>query len=318
MLNSLLYSINAVVPIFIIVLLGGILKNTGFLDDVFFAKSEKLVFKISLPAMLFLEVASADPGEAFDPKLIFFCLAGVFILFFALLALVPLFVKDNSRRGAIIQGVYRSNFAILGVPLAVNMFGDAGSRTVATIMPFTIIPFNVLAVIVLSVFAPDDKKLTLKQLFKKIVMNIVTNPLIIGVVLALPFMLWLPVPAIMHKSLTYLSNTTMALALMSLGANFSRSGLKGRLGLSVTAALLKTVAAPILAMAAAIPMGFRNEQLGAILILFGAPTAVSSYIMAKGMGSDHELAGQIILFSTTLCIVTLFIGIFLLKQFGLI
>jgi len=317
-LNNLLYSVNAVVPIVIMILLGGILKHTKFLDDAFFAKSEKLVFKISLPAMLFLEVAGADPGEAFDMKLIMFCLIGVFILFLTLLLIVPIFVKDNGKRGAFIQGVYRSNFAILGVPLAINMFGEAGSRTVATVMPFTIIPFNILAVLVLSIFAPAEKKLSAKQLLKKIVMNIVTNPLIIAVVLALPFMLWLPVPTIMDKSLTYLSNTTMALALMSLGANFSLEGLKGRASLSVTAAILKNAILPIIVLAIAIPMGFRNEQLGTILILFGAPTAVSSYIMAKGMGSDHELAGQIILFTTMLCIVTLFIFIFLLKQMGLI
>jgi len=314
MLNSLIYSLNAVVPIFIMIVLGGILKKTGFLDDAFFAKSEKFVFKICLPAMLFLDVATADPSSAFDPKLIAFCLIGVFCLFFLLLLLVPLFVKKNEQRGAFIQGVYRSNFAILGVPLAVNMFGEAGSRTIATVMPFTIIPFNVLAVVVLSIFAPAEKKLTAKQLFKKIVLNIVTNPLIIGVVLALPFMFGLPLPAIADKSLTYLSNATMSLALMSLGANFSREGLKGRIGLSLTASLLKTVGAPIIAVIIAILLGFRAEQLGTILILFGAPTAVSSYIMAKGMGSDHELAGQIILFSTMLCIVTLFIFIFILKQ----
>ncbi len=318
MLNSLLYSVNAVVPIFIMVVLGALLKKTSFLDEAFFAKSEKLVFKVALPSMLFLEVAGADPGETFDPRLIIFCLVGIVAVFALLLVLVPIFVKDDAKRGAFIQGVYRSNFAILGVPLAINMFGDLGSKTVASVMPFVIIPFNVLAVVVLSIYAPADKKLTGRQMLKKVVMNVVTNPLIISVILALPFMLGLPLPSIMQKSLSYLSNMTMALALMSLGANSSMSGLDGRLSFSLTAACLKTIAAPIAILSVAIPMGFRGPQLGTILILFGAPTAVSSYIMAKGMGSDHELAGQIILFSTMLCILTMFVGIFILKQFALI
>ena len=318
MLNSLLYSVNAVAPIFVIVILGRILKSAKFLSAEFFTNSEKLVFKVSLPAMLFLEVASADPSTAFDPKLIGYCVCGILASFVILTLLVPLIIRTNPQRGAFIQGVYRSNFAILGVPLAANMFGERGTATVAMIMPFTIFFFNVLAVIILSIFAPVEKKLGKKEMLGVIVKNVVKNPLIIAVVLAIPFMLWLPMPTIMNKCLSYLSNMTMALALMSLGANCSKESIHQKFRLSAVAAACKTVVMPLAFVLPAIFIGFRNEQLGAILILFGAPTAVSSYIMAKGMGSDDELAGQIILFSTLFCVVTLFVGIFLLKQLGLI
>lgn len=318
MLNNLLYSVNAVVPIFVIVLLGRILKSAKFLSAQFFAESEKFVFKVALPCMLFLEVASADPDTAFDGKLILYCVCGIIGTFLTLTLLIPLFLKDNAKRGSFIQGVYRSNFAILGVPLATNMFGDSGARTIAMVMPFTIFLFNALAVIVLSVFAPQEKKLPTGALLWKIVKNVITNPLIIAVILGIPFMLGLPMPTIMTKSVTYLSNATMALSLMALGANCSKESIQGKFRLSLSAALLKTTAMPLVMVTIAVLLGFRNEQLGTVLILFGAPTAISSYIMAKGMGADHELAGQIILFSTLLCVLTLFLFIFLLRTFALI
>lgn len=319
MLDSLIYSINTVFPIFIIVILGSLLKKFKFLNSEFFSQSEKLVFKLALPAMLFLEVAGADPSTAFDPKLITFCVCGVVLSFLTLCLIVPLFIKSNDRRGAFIQGVYRSNFAILGVPLIENMFGDSGVAVIAMVMPFAITLFNVFAVIILSIYAPAEKKLSASALLRNIVMNIIKNPLIISVILALPFLLtgW-QIPVLANKCLTYLSNLSMPLALLSLGANFSVSELKGRVGYAVTASCLKVIAVPLILVLTAILMGFRNEQLGTIFVLFGGPTAVSSYIMAKNMESDYVLAGQIILITTLMCIATIFLGTFTLSLLNFI
>ena len=310
LLGNLLYSVNAILPIILLVVLGWALKRASKLTDAFCEIADWLVFKIGLPVMLFLEVAECTVSDAFDTGLVVF-------LVMSLLSLV--LVRDPKLRGAFVQGSCRSNFAILGVPLAVNMFGEAGGEKIALVMPFVILMFNAYSVILLSVFSAKQEKRFSKETLKSILRSIVTNPLIIGVLLALPFMLMkITIPTAASKTLHYLSGLTTPLALMSLGANFKAESLKGRAGYAVWGALNRTVILPGIAVTAAALIGLRGPALGVVLICFGAPTAVSSYIMAKKMGNDHDLAGQILLLSTMFCVVTIFSGIFILKTLGLI
>ena len=313
MLDSLLFSVNTVFPIFIMVFIGAVIKKLKFLDNNFFAQSERLVFKIALPAMLFLEVAKSEKSVMFDGKFILYCVLGVVLSFVLLCVTVPFFIKSNDKRGAFIQGAYRSNFAILGVPLAENMFGNSGVSQIAMVMPFAITLFNFFAVLILSIYAPEDKQVKPAQLIKNIAVNVIKNPLILSVVAGvLVTLIGIPLPLVANKSLTYLSNMSLPLALMSLGANFTVNSFKSRFSLALISSSLKTIIIPVITVVIAILLGFRNEQLGIIFILFGGPTAVSSYIMAKNMDSDYELAGQIMLISTLMCIITIFIGVFTL------
>ncbi|NLB16764.1 MAG: AEC family transporter [Clostridiales bacterium] len=319
MTESFIFAVNTVVPMFIIVLLGGILKKIGFLKDTFFAQSERFVFRVALPSMLFLNIVNARGSVRFDGKYVAFCCIGVTVSFILLCLIVPIFVKDNDKRGAFIQGSYRSNFAILGTTLAQNMFGEPGVVQIAMIMPFAITLYNFFAVSIMSIFAPEDKKLTKAQIAKNIGKNIITNPLIISVLLALVFLLFdLPLPTLANKSLQYLSDSSMPLALMALGANFSLESMKGRFHLAVIATFIKTVLLVVIAVGIAVMIGYRGVELGIIYILFSGPAAVSSYIMAKNMESDYQLAGQILLLSTLVCTLTLFLGVFLLKYLALI
>lgn len=319
MISNFLYSFNAVAPIFLIVLIGVVLKRIGFVNDSFIDISEKLVFKIALPIMLFLEVARATLAKMADGRLIMFCVAAVTASFFIVSLLARVCIRDTSKRGAFVQGMCRSNFAILGVPLADNMFGDTGTTLIAIVMPFVILMFNAYSVILLSLFSADDSQKLNGRKLLHILKNIVTNPLIIGVALGIPFMLngW-QIPVVINKSLNYLSGLTTPLALISLGANFRPESLHGRVGYAVVSALGKTVVLPTIMVTIAALLGLRGASLGVILILFGAPTAVSSYIMAKKMGNDGELAAQILLLTTFLCILTIFFGIFIIKSLGLI
>ena len=319
MASNFLYSFNAVAPIFLIVLVGVVLKKIGFVNDSFLDISEKLVFKIALPIMLFLEVARGSLSELADGKLIVFCIVTVTASFIIVSLLAVACIRDRDKRGAFVQGMCRSNFAILGVPLADNMFGEAGTTLIAIVMPFVILMFNAYSVILLSLFSSDStQKLNGKKLLH-ILKNIVTNPLIIGVVLGIPFMLYgWQLPVVLNKSLNYLSGLTTPLALISLGANFRPESLRGRVGYAVLSSLGKTVVLPAIMVTIAALLGFRDASLGVILILFGAPTAVSSYIMAKKMGNDGELAAQILLLTTFLCMLTIFGGIFIIKSIGLI
>ena len=319
MLDNLVYSINSILPIFLLVVLGALLKKWGKITESFTEIADWIVFKIALPVMLFLEVASCSISDDFDGKLVLFLVISVTTVFTLVSVIVALLMKDNSKRGAFIQGMCRSNFAILGVPLAENMFGEAGGKTIAIVMPFIILMFNSYSVIILSMFSGSEKHKLDKKSVLGIIKNVVTNPLIIAVVLAIPFMLFdITIFTAADKTLGYLSALATPLALLSLGANFKTESLRGRVSYAALAALGKTVIVPAVAVTVAALCGLRGPALGVVLICFGSPTAVTSYIMAKKMDNDHDLAAQILLLSTLVCVVTIFAGIFILKTLALI
>ncbi len=319
MFDNLLYSVNAILPIFLLVVLGWALKRAGTITDGFCEITDWLVFKVGLPVMLFLEVAESSLEENRDAKLILYLVIAV-TASFTLMSLASLFVvRDPKMRGAFIQGSCRSNFAILGVPLAQNMFGEVGGQVIAITMPFVILMFNSYSVVILSIFSGSREHRFSRQTLKAILRSIVTNPLIIGVVLGLPFMIWkIPIVTAASKTLHYLSGLTTPLALLSLGANFKAESLRGRAGYAVLGAFNRTLLIPAIAVTGAALFGLRGPALGVVLICFGAPTAVSSYIMAKKMDNDHELAAQILLLSTMVCVLTIFAGIFILRSLALI
>lgn len=319
LLSDLLFSFNVVAPIVLLVLFGMFLKKIGMVDENFTATADKIVFKIALPIMLFLEVAKSGFSNSLNLRLIVFCLISVTSVFLLTSLIAPLFIRDRTKCGAFVQGACRSNFAILGVPLAENLFGESGTGVIAIVTPFVILMFNTYSVILLSVFSEKRENRLNRKALGNIFKNVVTNPLIIAVILGVPFMLWgIELPSVADKTLTHLKNLATPLALISLGANFKMESMKGRIGLAVGSSILKTAILPTLMVTLAVFLGFRDEALGVILILFGAPTAVSSYIMAKNMDNDHELAAQILLLTTVLFGFTIFIGVFILKSLNLI
>ena len=312
-------SVNIVLPIFILVSLGYILKRVNFISQKFCDDADKIVFDIMLPCQLFATVATSGGGGESDGKLIVFVVCGVTTAFLAGLTFGAIFIKDRAACGAVVQNLYRSNFAILGIPLAYNLAGDEGLRVIAIMMPFVIIMYNAYSVIELNIFAPKEHKQSVGKIFLQILKSVVTNPLIISVVLGLPFMLtgwYFPENSFVTRTITSLSNVTEGLILIVLGANFSFASLRGKIKYSLPASIYKTAVLPFIGVLAARAFGFEGVQLALIFIMFGTPSAVTSYIMAKRMKSDGDVASQILIISTLLCILTLFLGIFILKNLG--
>ncbi len=320
MWQNFIDSVNIVLPIFLLVVLGYILKRLRFASDKFYEEAEKFVFNIALPCQLFLSVAFKDGNtDSINyTGLIIFCVVSVTVAFLIGLLVVPLIIKDNGVRGAVIQNTFRSNFAVLGIPLAFNIAGAAGKTAISILMPFVIIMFNAYSVIEFNIFAPRESKKTAGELILSTVRSVATNPLIIAVLLGLPFLLtgWRP-PAelsFIESTASHLSDTTQALILIALGAGFSFKSLRGKLRFSLPTALYKILVLPAVAVVLAhMVFGFSGAELAVIFVMFGSPSAVSSYIMAKKLGSDGEVASQILLLSTLLCTFTLFVGIFILK-----
>ena len=317
--QNLIYSLNVVTPIFLLVFLGWLLKRKKVFSDKFFSSCDKFVFRIALPSMIFLDVSTTRIKEVSEyTPLIVFCGVSLITAFIIGALIVPLFIHDKAKVGAFVQGIARANFAILGIPIAYNMFGEDGTRLVSILLPEVILIGNILVVIILSVFNPKCQKTSKREMFFNISKSIIKNPLIIAVIIALPFM-FIPsieLPIFAERTLSYLSDATMSLALISLGACITIASFKGRFLYSITATVIRLVFLPLIAVMVAWLLGFSGMQISIIFLLFGVPTAVSSYIMAKQMDSDYELAGLILLFTTLFGVFTLFLGVFLIKTVG--
>jgi len=317
-MDSLIYSLNVIVPIFVVVAVGYYLRYFLKPDDRFIGTLNKLLFYVGLSCLVFCNIYDADLKSVFNLRLIGFCLVFVCIEVLLLFIIVPRLVKERKSVGAIIQASFRSNFLLLGYPLAINMFGPVGAQPVALMLPFIIFIYNIFAVLCLTVFSEAKKKLTLTD-FLRVLKEIFTNPLVVASILAVIVKLMtFTIPYTIYKPVSDMALIASPLALLLLGMQLDFKHMAGNLRLSLPTAVVRLLIVPILAVSAAVWFGFCGNELGAIFVLFASATAVSSYIMAYTLGSDYKLAGELVILTTLLCPFTLFIGIFVLKSLDLI
>lgn len=310
-MSSLLFTAQVVAPVFIIVLIGVLLQHRGVINESFNSTASHIVFRVTLPALVFQNIAASSFDRVFSGKLILFIVICATIMFsLATLISIPL-TRNGRDQGAFIQGSSRSNYAIIGSALIHNAFGDSGlaiaAIVLALIMPF----YNIYSILALSLPMHKEKSLT----FSKTMLDIVTNPLIIAAVLALPFSIFtIPLHPIIIRAIGYLANLTLPLALLAIGGRLTFHSLRKDFRLAVAAAFNKLFFMPIVFTTAAVLLGFRGAQLGAAFFLFAAPTAVASFPMAEAMGSNGRLAGNIVLVTTLVSVLTISIGVYVLKS----
>jgi hypothetical protein len=312
-----LISIEILMPIIVLILVGYFLKRTGIADDHFCAKSSAIVFKIALPVMLFYNMVNADVAFVIDRgSWIFVGVACgmVLVSFFTAVWIAEKMGWDKPTKGAFIQGTYRSNYIIIAYAVLESLFGDAAILRMSLLTAFVIPLFNVLAVIILTYHDPEVKKIHPIEVLK----SIVKNPLIISIVLGLVIKSFnVEIPTMINNSLSSIRGMATPLALINIGAMFSFSiNVQDRKPL-VMSALLKVVLIPVVFTGVAIVMGYEGPSLGILFMLFASPTAATSYIMAKAMHSNDTLAASIVVVTTAASFVTIFIGIVLMKAVGL-
>ncbi len=363
MFDIFMTAVNAIVPIVLLIVLGYILKRIKFLTGDFLKIGNKLVFNVCLPCMLFVNIYSIDDLASVNWSLVVYAVAAVFVIFGIGLVVSILTTKDNRRRGVILQCCYRSNFAIIGISLAASLAGDAAGAAetvngiVAIIQAFTIPIFNILAVISLSVFvgkpqaqlntdglliAPEESAASFKKHtgIKNILLNIIKNPLIIGIVTGLVFVgiryaeiaIWGSVVFSFENDLTFLytvcdnlKSVATPLALIVLGGQFEFSAVRGMTKEIIVATVFRVAFAPLLGVGCAVLLSectdllnFTATEYPALIALFGTPVAVSSAIMAGEMGNDEQLAGQLVVWTSISSVLTLFLTVLLLMSFGLL
>ncbi len=315
-MDNFIYSLNATMPVFFVMLLGWLLKKKNFITDEFVSVADKLVFKVALPVLVFKDIASADLSKDFNWKFVLFCFVSTCVFFGITWLFAEIFIKDKHMIGSFVQGSFRGSAAILGIAFAQNIYGSSG---LVPMMIVASIPlFNIFSVIVLMRSANAGEK-DKGAVFKKTLKGIVTNPIIIGIVLGIPFaLLRVTFPPILEKSIQSVASLSTPLALIAIGGGFSTGAALQKWKPTVAASIIKLLVIPGIFLPIAVAMGFRNEEMVALLILTGAPTTVSSYIMAKNMDNDGVLASGIVVVTTLLSSVTLTGIIFILKSTGMI
>ena len=316
-MENIIVSFNVIAPVFFLMVLGYLLVNyTSLVDRKLTKQANAIVFKIFLPCMLFYNVYQSDIGAEIHSriKLCIWAAGGLLILFVLLCLIVPKVVKQENQQGVVIQGIFRSNYVIFGVAVVQNMYG-AKSTTTAAILSAILVPmYNFLAVVALSIFG--EKRETD---WKKIILDIVKNPLIISSVLGIIFsLLGIRLPTAVDTTVQDLAKLSTPIAFMILGGDLDFSKVKGNLKVASVVLTIKLVILPLIMIPMIVMMGYRDADLLSGLLAYQTPVAVSSYIMAQQAGADGQLAGQLVVFSSVLSIFTLFVTILILRTIGLL
>lgn len=290
-------------------------RKLGWMDEVFAAKMNKFVFLVPLPVLLFEQLATVDFSEVWDIKFILFCFV-VTAISITISTLISLLWKDRSVKGEFIQATYRSSAALLGIAFIQNIYGTAG---MAPLMIIGSVPlYNIMAVVVLSFFKPGNNSFD-KALVKKTLKGIVTNPIIIGIVAGFVWSaLKLPMPLILHKTVSSIGATATPMGLMSMGATFEMKKATSKMKPTLVAVFMKLIGFCAIFLPVAAMLGFRNEQLIAILVMLGSATTVSSFVMARNMGHEGTLSSGVIMMTTLLSAFTLTMWLDVLRSFGLV
>lgn len=310
-MENLMISANAVLPMCLVMALGYGTRRLGWIRREEISAINKIAFRIFLPCLLYYNVYCSDLSGSFDPLLMAYAVGGVLLTFGLSLGYTLLTEKLPERRGVMIQGMFRSNYVIMGIPVATALLGADQLGTVSILIAVVVPLFNMLSVVVLEVFRGQKPKPL------HILGQIAKNPLVIGSVLGiLTLAAGIRLPHILEQTIQNISAIASPLQLFLLGAFFQFSGLKTYRRELVTVSAAKLIVAPGLFLGLGAPLGFRGVAFVSLIGVFASPTAVNSFTMAQQMGGDAELAGDIVVTTSAVSILTMFLWIFLFKSLG--
>ena len=311
-MSSFAVCLNAVLPLFLVMGLGYIARCTGAISRTDVPKINKWAFRFFMPVMLFYNIYTSDLSVAAQPKIIIFAVVCVLVLYGLSFGFVMLAEKNDNMRGVMIQGIYRSNFVIMGIPLAAQLVEGADLGPVVILVAVVIPIFNVLAVITLEIFNGT------KPSVGKMLLDVLKNPLIIGIAAGIVVQLiGLKLPEAVESAANMIGKAASPLMLFLLGAFFEFKGIGTYKKQLATVCIGRLIVVPAIFLAVSVLCGIRGVELAAMIAIFGSPTAISSFTMTQQMGGDSALAGDIVVFTSALSCVTMFAWALALKSLGM-
>lgn len=316
-MENFIYSINVTMPIFLVMVIGYILKQIGMLNDNFVTVANKFNFKVTLPFMLFKDIAGVDIKAVFDIKYVLFCAIVSTICFWVVWGTAKLLVRDKTIRGAFVQSSFRGSAAVMGLAFIQNIYG---SSAMGPLMIVSTVPlYNIFSVIVLTFEANDSTGIDKKAKIRQAGINICKNPIILSILAGLIVgLLEIQFPTLVNKTVSNVAQMATPLALITIGAGFEGRKALAKIAPTMAASMIKLVLQPLVFLPVAAWMGFSGEKMIAILIMLASPTTPSCYIMAKSMNNDEVLTASVIVTTTLMAAFTLTGWIFLLKTLGYI
>ena len=311
-MESFLVAVNAVIPFFCYLALGYTMKIKGVVKEEFLQKLNQMVFRVFYPFMTFYNIYKADAESLPRPLLLIF--TGASILIVEAIVIIPKIVKENPRRGVIIQAIFRSNFVLFGLPLTIAVFGDSAASIAAMMVTVVVSIYNTTSVFILEMFNGEGK-----SDIKKTLKAVATNPLLQGAIVGLIFFfLGIKLPGSLVTPIAAFSNMTSPLAIYVLGGTLQFKAIRKNLKYLVPTLTCKLFVLPAIIIAIAYAFGLRGLELFLLIAVYATPVAAASYPMAQNTGGDGELAGQFVVISTAVSMFTLFLWIFFMKSVGLI
>lgn len=310
-MNIFIVCLEAVMPVFILLLIGYASRRSGLMTETDVRRFNTVSFRTFMPVMLFESIYSSDLESAVNPGLIAYCAVAVIVMLALCIGFVVLIEKDGMKRGVMIQGLYRSNFALVGIPVADALMRGGDISVVAVLLAVVVPIFNVAAVLILEGFGGK------KPDIKHVLADVLKNPLIIASALGILFLILdIKLPYILSTVVEEMAGVAGPLALFALGAFFRFDTLgkyKKELFIVCTGRL---IAIPAIFLTGGFLLGFRGAEFAGLMALFASCSAIASFIMAEQMGGDSELAGDIVVATSLLCSFTLYIWSVLFMSLG--
>ena len=312
-MNAFFVALNAVFPFLIYLGLGYSIRLTGYADEAFFRRLNRIIFIFFFSVLTFTNIYNIDRDVRLNPRVALFGAGGVILSIVVLMIVIPRIVPGNARRGAVIQACYRSNYVLYAMPIAASVCGEAGTDTAAMLVAIIVPLFNLTAVFVLAWFSGE------KPSPRRMIADIATNPLIDGALVGFLFRTFgILLPEAILGPLNSISAMSTPIALIVLGGTLRFSSVRKNLRWIILTCMIKLILLPAAAIAILLPAGFPPVERFVLFLIFAAPVATASFTMAQNMGSDGELAGELVAITTAASLFTLFSWIFLFGNLGLL
>lgn len=310
-MENLYVALNAVAPLFLMVGVGCVVRRRNMISDTAVRQANSLCFRVFMSIMLFQNISGSDLGSALNARLLLLTSLGILAEFFIGIPLIKRIEKDPKARGVMLQAFFRTNVVLLGVSMASSVFGEENIAEI-TVMCAVVVPeVNILGIVALELFRgakPD---------YRHMVIDVLKNPLVIGALLGIVVAgTGLKLPAVVDSAAASIGRAATPMALVLLGASLDFSKFGGAMRNTLICTAERLLVTPGIFVTLAIAMGFRGVPLMGVLLCFATPVAVASFTVAAELGGDTDLAGAIVLLTTGLSCVTLFLWIWFLRTIG--